>query len=259
MRTSAAAFLAICTVTAAGYARDWSADFPELACRVPHFDERLNGDDRDVRLSAVRTAMMSERRNSKLFPPFFRALLRDPDPEIAWTALSGLGDYDLAIAPDERPARIEVPLAGRFDVRDFKDRLRLRGLALRGSEALQGWALRALMLIGDEQTVALAEPLTKSDNAFVRFNAAAALLRNGKPELAIPVLQALVDQNEYYYGVVAAELLARRGHRDALQSLRRVLDTRVPPGQGSSKDLVRDILADLTGAYPVSRARSASP
>ena len=259
MRMSAVAVLAICTVTAAAHARDWSADFPELACRVPHFDERLNSDDRDVRLSAVRTVLMSERRNSKLLPPFFRALLRDPDPEIAWTALSGLGDHDLAVAPDELPARIEVPLAGRFNVRDFKDRLRLRRLALRGSEALEGWALRALMLIGDEQTVTLAEPLAKSDNAFVRFNAAAALLRNGKPELAILFLQALVDRNEYLYGLVAAELLARHGNRDALEYLQRVLDARVPPGQGSSKDLVRDILADLTGVYPASRARSASP
>src|SRR5512142_2853130 len=116
------------------------------------------------------------------------------------------------------------------------------------------------MLIVDEQTATLAVPLTKSDNAFVRFNAAAALLRNGKPELGKPVLQALVDRNEYYYGIVAAELLARRGDRDALQYLRRYVDAPVPRGQGSSsKDLVRDILADLTGVYPVSPARSASP
>ncbi len=251
MRIAAAALLVLAT--------SWSADFPELACRVQHIDERLDSGDRDVRLSTVRKIVFSDARNSKLYPPFYKALLRDPDPEIAWIALSGLGDHDIAVAPSELPARIAVPLAGTFNVQSFKDRLGLRNLAIRGADAVNGWALRALMLIGDEQTATLAQPLTKSGNAFVRFTAGAALMRAGKPEMAKPVLQALVDKNEYYYGVVAAELLARRGDRDVLQYLRSLVDARVPPGQTNSKEFVRDILADLTGVYPVSPARSASP
>lgn len=250
------------------HARDWEREFPELACRVSHLNDRMNDPDGQVRLGTIRTLLNGEARSSRLHPPFLRALLVDRDAAIAWFAVERLATYAIFLEQEDVPPEIEVPLVGRLDTRSDLDRQRLRQAVARklveparehevGYGAEKGWALMALCLISDPEAISLAETVQDFPNVFVRYWAAIALTRQKENHQGLEILRAIANTGELFYAIAAVEALARRGDGTALPILLDYLDTtdssvaakRRPQTEPSRKQFVLDVLADLNGVY----------
>lgn len=242
--------LVLLTISASSPAQEkpWSERFPVIAKRIPHLDKRLNAKDEAIRLRVLTLLTTVRPRDSKNHPPFLKAVLKDPSPKIRGQALRTLWDHDVTLAPKELPKSFDVPLVGDFHWQDPKWVARMRVLA-KGPGPQGGWALYALALIGDKQSVATAKRQLKSDNVFVRFTAAIALIRLGEKKEGIDALHRITDARDDesgFYRYRAAETLFRAGDREAIQILFQMMERGVRSGY---VDGPRDILEDLTGQY----------
>ena len=227
-------------------AADETWDFPEIARYVRHFDVRIRSPQ--ARLRVLTELTYFHPRNSRLYPPFLRRLLKDPSPRLRWQALSRLDDHGIRVPPDEVPDVLLVPLAGLVDRTKAESVAHFRELAA-GKGAAAGWAIKALGLIGDADSAALAERLLVSKNVFVHYSAAVALMylgqaAKGKAELRkITDAKAQHDTTGFYRGS-AAERLCRLGEWQYFPVLLGLFNAR----QGYA-DGPLDVLEDLTGEY----------
>lgn len=240
--------------------RNWATEFPELAARMPHFNERMSSEYPDVRRITVLHLINFEYRNARLYVPFLRAVLKDEDPELAWLALENLHHYGVIVSAGELPIKILVPLNGMVTVRSQADRERLREstrpLAIspkqRGPEspssesvdARCAWALKALVVLGDASAPKLAESLKSSTNPFARYSVAVAIQKTDRKE-ALKILRQLVESKVHFYSWRAAEEIVRMGDRSALPALCDALGE-VEPSQRLG---LAGVIFDITGHY----------
>lgn len=217
-----------------------------LEPRLPHLDQRLDSPDPAVRRQALHELTLFHPRDTRLYVPLFRAVLRDSSPDLRWTALDTLAAHGVFVDAPELPASFSVPICGLYD-RDNPDSIRrIREIAAT-DDAPGGWAIRALGLVRDPATVRLARQRRASPNPFTRFSAALALQAAGQTDEAAAAFTALLPARDGEYGVYrmyAAEALVRAGHREYLTALIDQYD------QGLLKDSASgpaEILEDLTG------------
>jgi HEAT repeat protein len=187
-------------------------------------------------------------RNSKHYPPFLRALLADPSPTLRWQAVECLWEHNHFLDKKDLPAILEVPLMGEFAWQDPKHLERFRAAA-RSPEAYGGWAIHALGIVGDKESIPLAKNLLASKNVFTRFSAAMTLLQLGEKKLAVDALHKISDAGDDtsgYYRCRAAEVLYRLGEKKAIETLLQVL---ADGTRADYADTPLELLADLTGQY----------
>lgn len=225
----------------------WSQRFPGIALRIPHFDARMDCEEARVRLRVLTELTYFRRRDSKLYVPFLRALLRDASPDLTWEALARLGEHGITVERADLPAALEVPMVGRLVPTDPESVAAMRATAELGGVA-SGWALFALGLIGDEPSLSAARARVDDANVFVRFSAAMAFVRLGAADEGKRLLRGLTtaatDDPTDAYRSLAAEQLFRLGATDALPVLIDCIRAREEHADGPI-----EILEDLTGRY----------
>src|SRR5262245_59055953 len=106
----------------------WSERFPALAARIRHLDLRLASPDANVRKRVVNEVLLYQPRNSKLYPPFFRALLKDPSPAIRGLAIHHLWEHHVFLKRIELPDTFDVHFVGEFRWREEKEMGRVRAM-----------------------------------------------------------------------------------------------------------------------------------
>src|SRR5688572_17400976 len=72
----------------------WSERFPEVAKLVRHVDRRM-GADEGMRKRVITELTFGRPRDSKVYPPFLRALLDDPSAEIRGLAVDRLAEHQV--------------------------------------------------------------------------------------------------------------------------------------------------------------------
>jgi HEAT repeat protein len=239
--------LAIDPVTGQQDKRHWSRRFPEVAARVRHLDKRLASTDESVRLGVLTELTYFQPRDSRVYPPFLRALLRDPSPKIRWEALHRLWEHQL-LDRKEVPASFEAPLVGMVVGQDPKHLNRLRELA-KTLDATGGWAIHILGILGDREAMPLARAALQSQNVFTRFSAAVALVRLGERQEGVDALHKITDAADDqtdFYRCRAAEVLYRLGDRKAALVLIQVLEKGMRAAYAYGPV---ELLEDLTGQY----------
>lgn len=226
----------------------WSQRFPEVAGRIKHFDVRMTSPDSRVRMRVLTEVTYFRPRDSRLYPPFLRALLADADPEIRGEAVHRLWEHHHFLKKEELPKSFNVHLHGVFEWQDPKQVARLRAAArLKGAEG--GWAIHALGIVGDKDSVPFARALLASDNVFTRFSAAVALVQLGERKDGLAALHKLTDAHDDvsgFYRYRAAECLVRLGERNAIEVLIGQLESGARAGYA---DGPLEVLEDLTGRY----------
>src|SRR5262249_3809249 len=128
----------------------WSQRFPEIAGRIPHFDQRMASNDFVVRQKVLTELTYFQPRDSKLYPPFLKALLKDPAPEIRRQAIEKLWEHNIFLSDQELPTTFEVHFIGTFDRTKPGQVAKLRKAA-ESAEAPGGWAIHNLGIIGDKE------------------------------------------------------------------------------------------------------------
>src|SRR5262249_24233200 len=134
-------------------------------------------------------------RDSKLYPPFLKALLKDPAPEIRRQAIEKLWEHNIFLSDQELPATFEVHFIGTFDRTKPGQVAKLRKAA-ESAEAPGGWAIHNLGIIGDKEAIPLARDLLISKNVFTRFSAAMALWQLGEKKTAVDALHKITDATD---------------------------------------------------------------
>jgi HEAT repeat protein len=231
--------------------KTWSMRFPAIAQRIPHLDRRLAAEDVEIRQRALTMLITGRPRDSAAYPPFLRALLKDPSSEIRGLAMHLLWEHQVFVPRDELPASFHVAahFIGEFRWQDPQQLERIRAMA-RTLDAEAGWAIRALALVHDKETLGLARAQVKSNNVFVRHCAAMALVQLGRKQEGIDLLHRITDAQDDetgYYRCRAAEDLFRLGERKAIEVLFDVMERKIR--KDYMDDIPRDILEDLTGQY----------
>jgi len=235
--------------------KSWSERFPEIARRVPHLDRRMAADDVEVRKRVLRTLNFVRLRDSKVYPPFFRALLKDPSPEIRGLAVYQLWEHMVFLDPKELPESFHVHFVDDFQWKDPKELARVRTIA-QALNADGGWAIQALALVGDKEAIPLARAQLKSMNIFVRHSAALALVQLGQSKEGIEALHRITDAGDDgtgFYRYRAAECLIRLGERKAIAQLIEMMERKT---RENYVDGPREILEDLTGQYFITAAEA---
>ena len=241
---------------AAAQERTWCERFPAVARRVPHLDRRLAADQVVIRKRVVTELTYFRPRDSKVYPPFLRALLKDPSPEVRGEAVERLWEHHVFLAHEELPASFHVHAVGEFRWKDPAEVARVRDLALRRDDPAGGWATHALALVGDKGAVPLARVQLDSKNVFVRHSAALALVQLGQTKEGVAALHRITDSGDDetgYYRYRAAEALVRLGDSQALDVLIALMEGKV---RQSYADGPREILEDLTGRYFLTAAEA---
>ena len=231
---------------AGGEDASWAERFPDIAARIPHLDQRLANPDPDIRKRVIVELTYFRPRDSRRYPPFFRALLYDPAPEIRWEAVHRLWEHHHFLSRSELPKTFRVPLLGPFQWEDHQEVKRFRASA-RSADAAGGWAIHALALVGDRDSIPLAQRLLASPNVFTRFQAAVALVQLGEEAEGREALQrvaAAPDDPTGFYRYRAAECLYRLGDTSAVKTLISLLKSGVRSGYA---DGPLEVLQDLTG------------
>lgn len=226
----------------------WAERFPVIAARVGHLDQRMKSPDERVRRRVLTQLTYFCPRDSKHFPPFLRALLDDPSPKLRWEAVHCLWEHNHFLERKELPASLEVPLVGEFAWQDPKHLERFRNTA-RTPEAVGGWAIHALGIVGDRDSIPLANNLLSSNNVFTRFSAAMALVQLGEKKAGIDALHKMTDaadDDTGFYRCRAAEVLVRLGDKKAITVLIQEL---AASKLADSSYSAAELLADLTGQY----------
>lgn len=224
----------------------WSRRFPELARRVPGFDQRLGSADAETRLAVITELTCFHPRDSRRYPALLRALLADGSPKVRWEAAWRLREHGVFLTPAELPASMEIPLVGLYGPGDPASAAAVQEAAGEASPR-GGWALCALAMAKDPYAAFAARALQDAPNPFVRFAAATALLELGRDEEAAGALAALVaaqDDPSGFYRMRAAETLVRAGRAEYLEPL---LDAACARNREQGSDDGLEILADLTG------------
>lgn len=240
--------LVVLTSAASAGEQPLSERFPLIAQRVSHLDRRMAAQDPEIRKRVLTELTYFRPRDSKAYPPFFRALLKDPSSEVRGEAVERLWLHHAFLRPDELPDSFHVAFVGDFRWRDPADLERVRGLA-RQPGPTGGWAVHALGLAGDVEAIPLARAQLDSKNVFARHAAALALVQLGQRKEGIEALRRITDAElaedvSGFYRYRAAEDLARLGERQGVDVLIDLLESR--PGYA---DGPREILEDLTGEY----------
>jgi HEAT repeat protein len=222
---------------------DLERRFPEIAQRVPHFDARMRSGQSFQVLTEL---MYFHPRDSRIYPPFLRYLLKESSPRMQWEAIRWLQRHGLAPDVSELPELLAIPALGHVRPRDPASLHRLRMLVVErpDGDPTAGWALIPLGLARDAECLPLARKRLKDKNIFVQFSAAEAMLELGHSKEAIPALQeiaASLNDSSGYYRMAAAERLVRAGNRAYLWSLVQAAEWR----QSYSVTVLRD----LTGVY----------
>ncbi|HYT88864.1 MAG TPA: hypothetical protein VEL76_09160 [Gemmataceae bacterium] len=228
--------------------RSWAKRFPEVAAHIRHLDQRLASADERVRLRVLSELTYFHPRDSRVYPPFLRALLSDPSPKLRWEAIHRLWEHHHFLDRKALPASFEVPLVGLLQWQAPKHLDRFRAVA-KGGDATGGWAIHALGIVGDRETVALARAALQSPNVFTRFSAAVALVQLGERKEGIDALHKITDaadDQSWFYRYRAAEVLYRLGDRKAIEVLIQILEAGT---RANYSDGPIEILEDLTGRY----------
>lgn len=219
---------------------------PDISNYVRHYNERISSPLPEMRMGVLKELTYFHQRDSRLYPPFFRQLLSDPSPKIRWEALARLDDHGITVSESNLPQSIEVPLVGLLD-RTNSDSLAYFRTQATNTCPGGGWAIMALGLIGDKEAGNLAESLLESEDVFVRYSAAVALIHSGKIDLGKQVLRQITratQDTSGFYRVAAAERLWRLGDKQYIETIFTVFKTRSAYADGPI-----DVLADLTGEY----------
>lgn len=259
MSRFAASYLVLVSAAAApagAQERTWSERFPALARRVPYLDRRLAADEVVIRKRVVTELTYFRPRDSKVYPPFLRALLKDPSPEIRGEAVERLWEHHVFLALGELPSSFHVHAVGEFRWKEPAEVARVRELARRRDEPAGGWATHALALVGDKGAVPLARAQLDSTNVFVRYSSALALVQLGHAKEGAAALHRITDAGDDetgYYRCRAAETLVRLGDGQALDVLIALMEGK---GRESYADGPREILEDLTGQYFLTAAEA---
>ncbi|MSQ97598.1 MAG: HEAT repeat domain-containing protein [Gemmataceae bacterium] len=199
----------------------WAKKFPAIAVRIKHLDERMNSPEEYVRKRVLNELTSYQPRDSKHYPPFLRALLKDSSPALRWQAVHQLWEHNHFVDKKDLPAILDVPLMGEFAWQDPKHLERFRSAA-RSPDADGGWAIHALGIVGDKESIPLAKNLLSSKNVFTRFSAAMLLVQLGEVKEGVDALYKITDSNDEptgFYRCRAAEVLVRLGHKKAIESL----------------------------------------
>jgi HEAT repeat protein len=240
--------------TAPAEEQRWSERFPAIAQRIPHLDLRLTAQDAAIRKRVLTDLTYIRPRDSTIYPPFLRALLKDPSSEVRGEAVKRLWEHHVFLGPEELPDSIDVPLVGGFRWRDPAELDRLRDLAGQRDAPSGGWAIYALGLAGDAKAIPLARALLESKNVFVRHSAAVALVQLRQTKDGIEALRRITDAEDDesgYYRYRAAEDLARLGERQAIDVLIDLIESYSDCSSGP-----REIVEDLTGQYFLTAAEA---
>jgi HEAT repeat protein len=232
----------------AGSKASWAERFPQLAQRITHLDKRLTSSNEHIRRRVLTTLVSGRPRDSRHYPAFFRALLDDPSPKVRGEAVRRLWEHNHFLERKDLPRSFHVPFVEVFDWQDAKDVARVRDMArFRGPDG--GWAIHALGIIGDKDSLPLARNLLASDNVFTRFSAAMALVQLGERVDGMDALHKLtdaVDDHTGFYRYRAAEVLYRLGDKKAIETFFQLLESDI---RANYVDGPLDILEDLTGEF----------
>ncbi|KKK51066.1 hypothetical protein LCGC14_3118680, partial [marine sediment metagenome] len=221
----------------------------EIARRIRHFDARMGSDNAAVRLKVLTELTYFHPRDSKLYPPLLRYLLKDPSPKVRWEAIKRLRAHGIFLTKAELPESYQVPMAGLCKPKDPESLARLRKMLSGTRGASAGWAITALAVAKDEKVLQLAGGLTDSRNVFVRFSAALAHLELGRRDRGLKLIQGIADTDDEasgFYKVWAAEVMVRHGREEYVGKLIEGVTHRFEKGYA---DPGIGILADLTGKY----------
>ena len=249
MRFCMGALILLLMLPAPAQEQPWSERFPALGERVSHLDQRLASPDAAVRIRVLSELTYFRPRDSKVYPPFLRALLEDPSPEVRGEALKLLREHHVFLGPDELPDSFHVHSVGEFRWRDPAELERVRDMAERVDRSEGGWAIFALGLVGDHEAIPLARAQLESRNVFVRHSAAVALVQLGQREEGMEALRLITvaeDDESGFYRYRAAEDLVRFGEWEAIHVLVDLMEWTDHLGNASGP---REILEDLTGRY----------
>jgi HEAT repeat protein len=252
MKHRARLAVAVIILTGASFAvgqqieQPWSKRFPEVARRVSGLDEKLASKDQQTRVEVLYHLYSAQARDSKNYPPFFRALLRDPSGQVRYEAVHRLWEHHVLLSRDELPASFEVPFFGPLEWQKADQLARLRKQA-ENPDAPGGWAIHTLGIVGDQEAAKLANALLDSPSVFTRFSAAVALVQLGKKKEGFSALHALLDAKDDvsgFYRYRAAECLYRFGHPAGVEQLIRIYEQGVRKGY---VDGPQQVLEDVTG------------
>src|SRR5687768_10502782 len=86
----------------------WSERFPDVARRIRRLDQRLASKEAAIRKRVLTELTYFQPRNSKVYPPFFRALLKDPSAEIRGEVVRHLWQHNVFLGRDELPESFHV-------------------------------------------------------------------------------------------------------------------------------------------------------
>jgi len=219
---------------------------PEIAKYVRHYDSRMSSSIPEVRLKVLTELTYFHQRDSKFYPSFLQLLLNDPSPAIRWQALARLDEHGITVSDTDLPVSVAVPMGGLLD-RTSQDSIQRFRKQAASMEPEGGWAVRALGLMHDTQSRALALSLLESDNVFVRYSAACTLINLGEVEHGLQALRSITtaaDDDSGCYRLCAAERLWRLGEKEHIEVIFDLYETRASYADGAD-----GILEDLTGEY----------
>jgi HEAT repeat protein len=216
-----AALLSATPAVAQPEKKSWSQKHPELAVRIGNLDKRMSSDDVHIRKRVLNALLSGRPRDSKQYPPFLRDMLRDPSPNLRGDAIEHLWEHNQFLDRKDLPATFHVHFVGVFDWNNAQELQRVRDMA-RSSGPDGGWAIHALGIVGDKESIATAKTLLASNNVFTRFSAAVALVQLGERQAGIDALHGVTDARDDaidYYRLRAAEVLYRLGEKKAIETL----------------------------------------
>jgi len=226
----------------------WSERFPDVAARIRRLDQRLNSKEELIRQKVLTELTYFQSRQSKVYPPFFRALLKDASADVRGEAVHKLWEHGVFLTRKELPESFKVHFVGEFRWQQPMELDRVRLMA-QDQDSKGGWAIHALGIVGDADSAPLARNLLASKNVFTRFSAAVALIQLGEKKdgiNALTLIRRAQDDVTGYYRYRSAEVLYRLGDRDAIVTLIDEMDSNMKGGYASGP---LEILEDLTGEY----------
>jgi hypothetical protein len=172
-----------------------SADFPHIARRVDFFERRINSPRRQDREAVISELTGGWRSLDKETVALLKRILtNDPDPAVRGLAVGALHTAWVSVDPDALPMRFtgyhREQLLDRGD-KNLCDNL-IGEVGRGGVQA--GYAAYAVGLLRCTKAKAALRNLAESDNEFVRYSAARALIDCGDKEGAGPILKTLMSQ-----------------------------------------------------------------
>jgi len=256
-----------------------ASDFPRMAIRISHFEERINSSDKSIRIRVLDQAGYFDLNMDKEYITFLKRMLKDPSPLVRGRAIKQFYDLWIPMSPSELPETFvgyhNDQLVNRTSSKNIEKLLD----ECKSNTVTSGYAAYVLGLLKVKKAMPVLRKLGSGQNIFVRYTAARALLDCGDKKEAETIFKAisseqlelyqsgktieengvegfpLVSDTQPYYAAVACRGLIEIGGESKKLGVQRLirlmgyLEKSKDCNDQSSIHHVRSLLSTVTGKF----------